>query len=109
MIAQPSPREMQLAREHVERLKSQFSKMRTASVLLALLFFALSVPLYIVELPMLAFCSVLLGLLFVLRCVDANSHLRTVRLRSTKTLVTRVGILEQEAPTKAVADSSASN
>jgi hypothetical protein len=100
MIKPPGPREMQLAREQIERLTAEFSAKRASSIALAVIFVLLGGVAVFYEQPMLAFCSIVIALIFVLRCIDSHGQLQEIRSRSTKTLYSRVSVLEDQPPAR---------
>jgi hypothetical protein len=100
MVQQPSEREMQLAQEQSDELKSEFRRRRTVNIALFAAFLALAVLLaFPIRLPMMAFCSMLVSGVFLMLYFDANGQLHDVALRSTKTLYPRISILDRKTVT----------
>jgi hypothetical protein len=97
---------MELARQHVESLESEFKRKRATSILFVAMSTIISYLFYYGDLPMISFCILIVAMMFVLRCVDADSQLRMIRLYSKNTLVSRVGILEPGESTSKTAGSS---
>lgn len=107
MMQQPSKREMELAQEQINELKCEFRRRRTDSIILFGIFLAISVLLaFPTRLPMMAFCALVVSIIFLLRYFDANGQLHDVGLRSTKTLYPRLSLLERNAPAKPTTDST---
>jgi hypothetical protein len=97
MVEPPGPQEMELARLRINRLTSEFTRKRTSSLLLAITFVALGGLAFGYSQPMLAFNSLVISLLFVLRCLDSHGMVQDVRRRSTKTLFPRMAMFERPA------------
>jgi len=85
---------MELAQEQINDLQGEFRRKRTLSIVLAVVFLFLAVILAIpVRLPMMAFCSIVISIIFLLRYFDANGQLHDVDIRSKKTLYPRLSLL----------------
>jgi hypothetical protein len=98
MDLQPSKLEMRLAHEHMDELKQEFRHRRAVRLILAATFFMLAIVLaYPIQLPMVAFCTLLISGVFLLLYFDANGQLHIIGLRSTKTLYPRMSILKRES------------
>jgi hypothetical protein len=109
MMNVPGPREMQLARERNDRLKAEFKSKRTNSVVLAAAFALGCGIASAYEQPMLAFNSIVISLIFVVRTIDTHGHLQEIGRRSTKTLFPRMTVLQPDAPARGTTDSGTQN
>ncbi len=96
MAEQSARVEANLARERNENLQQAFVKKRTVSVFLTAGSLVAGVLAGIFQLPMLAFCCIVIALIFLVRYFDANSHLHEVRRRSCKTLAPDFSALKRK-------------
>jgi phosphoglycerol transferase MdoB-like AlkP superfamily enzyme len=104
MVQQPSEREMQLAQQQIDELKQEFRRRRTINLTLFVAFLTLAVLFVFPSgLPMMAFCSLLVSVIFLILCFDANGQLQDVGIRSTKTLYPRLSLLDGKS-VKATSD-----
>jgi hypothetical protein len=87
---------MQLAKEMIDDLKRASTKKRNVSFALSVAFLLVASVFLALKLPMMAFCALLIAFMLLLRGLDANSQLKVIGLRSTKTLYPRMWILDQK-------------
>jgi uncharacterized small protein (DUF1192 family) len=106
MATTPTPREIELANARIARLTAEFSRKRNVGILLAILFAVLSAGVFVSGQPMLAFCSVMLALIFVVRSVDAQGQVGEVSRRSTNNLYSRLSLLQNETASSPAEHSS---
>lgn len=89
MLGPPSKLEMLLALEQRDRLIANFSSRCKSSALLASAFVPLALIALLFSQPMLAFNSIVIALIFVVRAIDAHGMVQEARRRSDKILVVR--------------------
>jgi hypothetical protein len=106
MNQQPSKREMELAQARIEELKNEFRQKRARCVATAISLVVAAAVLFLLKLPMLAFCALMIAFISLLLYFDANGQLHIIGLRSTKTLYPRMSILKGHKPDKVTGDST---
>lgn len=106
MSRYPSPKEMQLAKEMIDDQKQEFTLKRNRSFALSAVFVVVALIFIAIKLPMMTFCALLISFMLLLRGLDANSHLKVIALRSTKTLFPRMWVLNPKPPTPPSSEAS---
>jgi hypothetical protein len=98
MAHQPSIEEAKLAQERLDRLVAEFRRSRSHSVVLTALCIALSVAFLFSGLPILAFCTLILSCIWLIRYFDVNGHLHEAQRQSAGSLFTHLPLSASQSP-----------
>lgn len=94
--------EAEIAQQAIAALVCELNRKRLVGTLVAIAFVVLAAAALLIGLPMIAFCSLLIASLGLIRCADATWHLQDVHRRPTKFLHAPISVLEPNAATEPI-------